>query len=551
MKFTVKLLLPLLLIAALLTMTLGVALSAGPPIVNPGVDGTAVLLGAVRYRKLATVNDNNIYLGVPDLADATHRTQTGVVWSGNNTISFTYDTTADKLITTVGYNTTEYSLEYPNFSTQVGNLVFGGDQTAADNALNSLNYMQIDVTLKEGSPAQVNLDNVYLDGNLLGDFHGVYRGTQSWQVINYDFSSGFTLTGELNLSGVTSPSGELNNVEISFGNVNADTFAPIITNVDATPKPVAPSGSVTLTATVDDSTTGGSNIQSAEYNLDGGAWMPMSAQDGTFDSPTENVTAAFTAPSLVSGYVLCVRGSDTAGVTSAGSCIALVVSNQGPLTSAVTVVPDKVSGGTSVSLTATVDDSTTGGSNIQSAEYNVDGGAWTPMSAQDGNFDSPSEDVTAQFTAPGGDGTVGICVRGTDSNGATGPQSCANLTIDSLGPVTSSLTATPNPVQPSEQVTISATTDDTTTGTTNIQSAEYQLDGGAWTPMSAQDGNFDSPSEAVTAQFTAPGEDGTVDICVRGTDGLANVGSSVCTQLTISSTTTPPGPLYLPIVIQN
>ena len=34
-----------------------------------------------------------------------------------------------------------------------------------------------------------------------------------------------------------------------------------------------------------------------------------------------------------------------------------------------------------VTLTATLDDRTTGNSNIASVEYNVDGGTWTPMSA--------------------------------------------------------------------------------------------------------------------------------------------------------------------------
>jgi hypothetical protein len=93
--------------------------------------------------------------------------------------------------------------------------------------------------------------------------------------------------------------------------------------------------------------------------------------------------------------------------------------------------------------------------------------------------------------------------------------------------------------------------DDTTTGNSNIQSAEYQLDGGSWTPMTAQDGGFNSPSEAVTAQFTAPEQDGTVDICVRGTDILVNMGSTACIQLTVSSTIVPPPPLFLPIVINN
>jgi hypothetical protein len=632
-----------------------VVYSAGTPVVYTGAEPTAVHLGAVRYRELVTGGDNEVFLGVPDLGDAARRTQTDLTWGASNAITFIYNTTLDMLTTTVDNGSTDVTLEYPNFSTNVRDLVFAGDQTAADNALSSLNYMQIDTTLREGSPAQLSLDDVYLDGNLLGDFPGVHHGTQSWHVENYNFSAGFTLTGVLNLSGISSPSGELNKVEISFGYVDADTFAPITSNVIASPNPVALGGNVTLTATIDDSTTGGSNIQSAEYKLGSGAWTPMNAQDGTFDSPTENVTAAFTAPTSSGGYALCVRGTDTANFTSAEECITLVVDDQGPvtssvgvvpaavspgvnvdltatvddsttggsiiqsaeysldggawtamtaqdgtfdsatevvsasflspltagaknvcvrgtdalaytgtqsctilfvsvqgpLTSAVTVVPDKVAGGTSVSLTATVDDTATGGSNIQSAEYNIDGGVWTAMVAQDGTFDSVTEVVTGSFLSPLTSGAKNICVRGTDSGADTGPESCTTLTVDSQGPVTSFLTALPDPVEPGAQVTISATVDDTTTGNSNIQSAEYQLDGGSWTPLTAQDGGFNSPSEAVTAQFTAPEQDGTVDICVRGTDILVNMGSTACIQLTVSSTIVPPPPLFLPIVINN
>jgi len=248
---------------------------------------------------------------------------------------------------------------------------------------------------------------------------------------------------------------------------------------------------------------------------------------------------------------LCVLGTDTANHISAEECITLVVDGQGPLTSAVTVVPDKVAGGTNVSLTASVDDSTTGGSNIQSAEYSIDGGVWTAMVAQDGSFDSVSEVVTGSFLSPLTSGAKNVCVRGTDTGEDTGPQSCTTLTVDSQGPLTSFLVATPDPVEPGAQVPISATVDDTTTGVTNIQSAEYQLDGGAWTPMSAQDGGFDSPSEAVTTQFAAPTQEGTVEICVRGTDALVNMGSTACIQLTVSSTASPPPPLYLPILVKN
>ncbi|UCE00698.1 MAG: hypothetical protein JSV42_08300 [Chloroflexota bacterium] len=543
-------------IILLLTVSLGVAFSAGTPVVSGGTNPAAILLGGVRFRELATANDNNIYLGIPDLGNAAQRNQIGLTWGASNTFSLEYDASLEKLSVTIHNGTTETSLEYPGFTTysnQVRDLVFGGNQTLADYALNNLNYMQISTTLREGSPAQLSLDEVYLDGILLGPgtFPGVYHGTQFWQVANYDFSSGFTLTGVFNLSGLTSPSGELNHVEIAFGTTDVNPSAPLTSNVLATPNPVPLGGSVTLTATIDDTTTGGSNIQSAEYQIGSGGWTAMSAEDGAFDSATENVTANFNAPTTSGQYPVCVRGTDTTPLTGIEECVTLLVGNQGPLTFAVTVIPDKVAGGMSVSLSATVDDSTTGGGTILSAEYSVDGGIWTGMVAQDGSFDSTTEVVSGSFLAPLPSGEKNVCVRGKDTDLYVGPESCTTLTVDSQGPLTSSLVALPNPSDPSAQVTVTATVDDTASGNTNIQSAEYQLDGGAWFAMSAQDGSFDSASEVVTAQFNAPEHNSSVEICVQGKDFLANVGVKTCTQLTVTSPGSPPGPLFLPIVINN
>lgn len=102
-----------------------------------------------------------------------------------------------------------------------------------------------------------------------------------------------------------------------------------------------------------------------------------------------------------------------------------------PVVSAVAVSPNSAVSGENVTLTATVDDSTTGGSNIQSAEYNIDGGSFSAMSASDGAFDSPTEGVTTSFAAP----EVGdhqICVRGTDANDNVSTEVCATLTVESI-----------------------------------------------------------------------------------------------------------------------
>jgi hypothetical protein len=105
----------------------------------------------------------------------------------------------------------------------------------------------------------------------------------------------------------------------------SDAAGPVTSNIVATPNPVAVGNGATLTATVSDATTGGSNIASAEYKIDAGAFAPMAAANGSFNSATENITALvppFSAPGV---YTLCARGTDAVGNVGAAECIFLPV----------------------------------------------------------------------------------------------------------------------------------------------------------------------------------------------------------------------------------
>lgn len=110
-----------------------------------------------------------------------------------------------------------------------------------------------------------------------------------------------------------------------FALVFVDDEGPITSNVLADPNPVSVNTEITLTASVNDSLTGGSNIDSAEYNIDGGGYISMSAQDGSFDSMYEEVFAilVFVEPGV---HSICVRGWDTfRNVEGAEECILLTV----------------------------------------------------------------------------------------------------------------------------------------------------------------------------------------------------------------------------------
>jgi hypothetical protein len=109
--------------------------------------------------------------------------------------------------------------------------------------------------------------------------------------------------------------GATHSVEFSNVTVNGhlgDNEGPITSNIVASPNPVAVNTQVILTATVDDSTTGDSNIGGAEYSLDEGSnWSSMNPVDGSFDSSIENVIVSFDSFSTAGVYQVLVRGFDS------------------------------------------------------------------------------------------------------------------------------------------------------------------------------------------------------------------------------------------------
>lgn len=102
-----------------------------------------------------------------------------------------------------------------------------------------------------------------------------------------------------------------------------DNVGPIASNAlaDGLSPLTIPEGtaSIDLTATIDDSITGNSNIQGAEYYIDSepglGSGTAMDVSDGFFDSPKENVEALVDTHSWTEGstHTIYVRGKDVAG----------------------------------------------------------------------------------------------------------------------------------------------------------------------------------------------------------------------------------------------
>jgi len=102
---------------------------------------------------------------------------------------------------------------------------------------------------------------------------------------------------------------------------------------------------------------------------------------------------------------------------------------------------------------------------------------------------------------------------------------------DGEGPVTSNVVAEPTPINVDALVT--ATVDDSTTGESNIQLAEYSIDGSDWYSMHASDDSYDEVAEDVFGIISAFSTAGVHEVCVRGRDTVPNNGVPECTLLAI------------------
>jgi len=114
-------------------------------------------------------------------------------------------------------------------------------------------------------------------------------------------------------------------VEVRAGQPITDGTGPTTSNVVINPNPVAVNTSFPLTARVDDTFTGGSNIAAAHYSIDGGSSMAMAAQDGGFNAVSEPVVATVSPFSQAGVHEFCVHGTDAAGNSGDVVCVLVAV----------------------------------------------------------------------------------------------------------------------------------------------------------------------------------------------------------------------------------
>ena len=145
-----------------------------------------------------------------------------------------------------------------------------------------------------------------------------------------------------------------------------------------------------------------------------------------------------------------------------------------------------------------------------------------------------------------------IVVGEPSGNSSRGSVYLFNLVSDSDGPVTSNVLATPNPISITQNIILSATIDDSTTGGSTIAAATYEIRNSAGSVVQSGAGDtlacaafltgticptttgFDEVQETVATSVAAGTlAAGVYDLCVRGQDAKLNLGAFACNYLVV------------------
>jgi FtsP/CotA-like multicopper oxidase with cupredoxin domain len=309
------------------------------------------------------------------------------------------------------------------------------------------------------------------------------------------------------------------------GTLPTGDTGPLASAVSISPNPTTGSTGVTLTATLDETTTGGGNVVAAEYFIDtigvSGAGTPVTG--ATYGSISVSVSEAISAgvlAALPSGnHTFYIHGQDALLNWGAFGSATLNLDKAGPATTAVQTNPAATFGNVEVGMHATARDVETGNSNIAAAEYFFEAaGADGTGVAMTVNTIAPTSMVSATIPLTDvmalAEGAHPIFVHSQDALGNWGPFGTVNLLIDKTGPDTTALTAAPSPnngltpFNPSTyavRVTAHAADPDVAGALTNIGRVEFFIDtvgaDGTGAPMTPSDGLYDTPNEDAWANI--------------------------------------------------
>lgn len=222
-----------------------------------------------------------------------------------------------------------------------------------------------------------------------------------------------------------------------------DDRAPELSTLDADQVEYAEGEVVNLTATASDARRGGATIASVELTVDGDPAGSMQAADGSLDEVEEDLVAVIT-DLAVGTHEICAVATDAVGNPTAPSCDTVRMVETTPPTVRDIVVVGTPAAGELVEVRAVVDDRATGGSTIIGGRLlDADGQLLGLLTAVDGAFDGPVEEVraTTRFWQVG---THVVCLRASDRHATTGSGNCVEVEViarraEGSGTVTSAL----------------------------------------------------------------------------------------------------------------
>lgn len=361
---------------------------------------------------------------------------------------------------------------------------------------------------------------------------------------------------------------------VAFGGMLAflDTQAPVDTSQDyvgpkanvvsITPNPSDATQDVTISATIDDSDSGNSSIQAAEYVIDNndpsgaiaaGNGVPMTVPSGSGATATVTGTIAQSVladANLSAGkHVIYVRGEDSAGNWGVFDSAVLNVPKTGPATTGGAATPALSNGNSAIGLSATGNDSVAGGT-ITNAEYFVDAPPASPATRgtamsinRTASVVSVDGTVPTSVTSTLAPGPHDFWVRVKDSFGLWGPALDIPVTIDTNAPAVLGAAMSPpatngkqgDPSNPS-YLRVSAEIKDAEGSNITQAEAFFKTVGanGKGIQLRPVDGKLNSADETVyglipLSQLNGLAE-GKIPVYVHGKDAAGNWGDATATN---------------------
>ena len=372
---------------------------------------------------------------------------------------------------------------------------------------------------------------------------GSHPLTQPYNVFAETAQPGQSIDSLVSIDAAPAPSYPMYETAAGSGVTTLANFGGMLTSITTgatvTPKPTVTGLAVTplnqqLSAAAIVPTFGLTpGTATAEYQFDGaGGWLPIST--GT----------SLPVVALGNGsHTIAVRAVDGA-VTGPASSAVFTLDGAGPVVSALTATPGYSTGTTPLTISATGNETTTGGSNVAAGTFSITGsGLLAPLTGSlTRNQAAPIAALTGtQPLSTLSEGVYTVSVTATDELGnASAVAATTTFTVDRTGPTVTAGSVTVNPA-------LNNGTNEWRTGTgTFLISAEVSDNieaGGA-------EGFFNNPSGAVGTGFAMPPTtnaigptktvsvevplseltalpDGTVTVSVRGRDAAGNWGTSL------------------------